>query len=59
MDIEMVKKILFQSAEYNRGKSNNVKVIFHGGEPLLWGINNFREIIQYEKKITEETGVFF
>ena len=55
----MVKKILFQSAEYNRGKSNNVKVIFHGGEPLLWGINNFREIIQYEKKITEETGVFF
>ena len=59
MNIDMVKKILFQSAEFNRGKSNNVKVIFHGGEPLLWGIDNFKEIYNFENDITTKTGVKF
>jgi uncharacterized protein len=35
--------------EYNF--NNNVKhtkIIFHGGEPLLWGIDNFKELLKHQ-----------
>lgn len=57
--IDLVKKILRESAEINAKSSKKVKVLFHGGEPLLWGLENFYEIHKYEKDISKYFGVRF
>src|SRR5438270_795434 len=31
-------------------------ILLHGGEPLLWGVQNFREIAAACRAITERTG---
>lgn len=59
IDVDLVKKILIESAEINAKSSKKVKVLFHGGEPLLWGIDNFYEIHKYEKNISKYYGVRF
>lgn len=59
ISVDLVKKILRETAEINAKTSRMVKVLFHGGEPLLWGIDNFRKIYQYEKEIANWYGVRF
>ena len=57
---ENLKRIIFMSVQWNLNKNNkNISLIFHGGEPLLWGKNNFKETIEYEKEMSEKFGVFF
>lgn len=52
MSMEMCKHILEEVCLYNRKKGQNfVTLIFHGGEPLLWGKKRFREIYAYEKEL--------
>jgi uncharacterized protein len=34
----------------------NFSIILHGGEPLLWGINNFRRMAEECRTISERTG---
>ena len=36
-----------------------MKVIFHGGEPLLWGYNRFQKVLLYEDKLASEYSVRF
>ena len=37
MNVDIVKKILEESAEINAETNQKVKVLFHGGEPLVMG----------------------
>lgn len=59
INVDTVKKILRESAEINAETNLKVKVLFHGGEPLLWGIERFYEIYEYEKELSDKTGVKF
>lgn len=59
INVDTVKKILRDSAEINAETNPKVKVFFHGGEPLLWGIERFYEIYEYEKELSGKTGVKF
>ena len=59
INVDTVKKILRESAEINAETNPKVKVLFHGGEPLLWGIERFYEIYEYEKELSDKTGVKF
>src|SRR5438128_896982 len=34
----------------------NFSIILHGGEPLLWGIDNFRRVAEECRGISERTG---
>lgn len=55
--VDYVKSIIRQCAEYNQQHNiQNMNVIFHGGEPLLYGINRFQEIIDYEVSL-KKSGV--
>lgn len=52
MPIELLKKIIKEICELNIKNNNNIcHVIFHGGEPMLAGLNYFQEIMDYEKEL--------
>ena len=58
--VEDVKRILLETVKYNVSRgSAHVKVIFHGGEPLLWGLERFRTIMDYEEALSAEYEVRF
>lgn len=44
ISLELVYKILNEIIEYNK---SNTTIIWHGGEPLLAGIDFFKDVIQY------------
>lgn len=55
LDIESAKRFLdLLASEYK-----NIKIIFHGGEPTLAGIDFFREIFLYQEKLRIEKQVSF
>ena len=52
MPFSTFRTIIEKACEYNF--SNNyyeLDVIFHGGEPLLWGYENFRLAIELQKEL--------
>lgn len=54
ISIQAVCSIIQQCTEYNQSKGvQNMNIIFHGGEPLLYGIDRFQEIIDFEKLINK------
>ena len=60
MSIELCKHILDEVCNYNISKGQKSAVItFHGGEPLLWGKEQFREILRYEKALEKKYEGFF
>ena len=60
LQMDTFKKIIKKACEYNYKKGlKHLTVIFHGGEPLLWGLNNFTEAIQYENIIKETYSGFY
>ncbi len=60
MEPSLCKQILRETALFNAEKGRRSEtVIFHGGEPLLWGKERFREIYAYEKELEKETGISF
>lgn len=38
---------------------SEIIVVFHGGEPTLWGVDNFNKVLEYQKKISTEKDVKF
>jgi len=38
---------------------SEIFVVFHGGEPTLWGIENFTDVLEYQEKIASEKNVIF
>ena len=58
--LENLKKTIFMCTQWNLKNNNkNISFTFHGGEPLLWGKKNFKEIIEYEKELSERFNVNF
>jgi len=50
MPVDVAKGAIVSVARYNLANGTNAAhVIFHGGEPLLWGKENFHEIKDFEK----------
>lgn len=55
MSTGLAKDIIKQCCSYNMRKNHKyLHIIFHGGEPLLWGKERFYEILQYERECMEE-----
>lgn len=55
MELAVAKRIIKEAVDFN--SSNNVpflKIIFHGGEPLLWGLDNFYKIMDYERELINQ-----
>ena len=55
MTIDMCKDIIRKTSDYNY--ANGVKksnIIFHGGEPLIRGIDFFQEMMDFEQEIMTE-----
>ena len=47
-DIDFAKQIVLNIKEVlSTHQKKNLNIIWHGGEPLLWGIDNYREILQF------------
>ena len=53
MDLEFAKRILLEIKEqYN--SHQKLEILWHGGEPLLWGIENYRIIFEFiDKEFTD------
>lgn len=48
MTLDMARLIVDQIADYVRDEQyENCKILWHGGEPLLWGIDNYKAIFDY------------
>lgn len=56
LSLEQAKKImLVATREYDE-----VRVVFHGGEPTLWGIERFKSVLEYQKQLMREhDGLMF
>ena len=55
MPLELTKKIIKETCEYNLKNGNNqIHLIFHGGEPMLAGIDYFNEIIEFENQFKKK-----
>ncbi len=52
---ELIKKIVLESASYNLSNGvNNINVIFHGGEPLLYGVTRLSSVLaELEKEVPD------
>jgi uncharacterized protein len=51
MDLKTLKLIIESILEYN-GKDKISKFIWHGGEPLLVGLDFFNKIVEFQKRYT-------
>lgn len=50
-DAEFAKNIILQIKDYMQNtRKRRLTIIWHGGEPLLWGIDNYREIFAFMEK---------
>jgi len=50
-DVHFAKGIILQIKEYLQNTcKRELTIIWHGGEPLLWGIANYREIFAFMEK---------
>jgi len=61
MDFSTYRTIVEKACEYNISKGcNKQSIIFHGGEPLMWGYDNFVEALQLQKDLTQKyPGLLF
>lgn len=49
LSIDTFKQVLIKACAYNISRGmKHLTIIFHGGEPLLWGLDNFKEAIRIE-----------
>lgn len=59
MSIDVFKQIIIKASKYNLNHGlHHLTVIFHGGEPLLWGLDNFKAAIQFQKEYSEQNESF-
>ncbi len=53
MEFALAKNCITKAASYNvKNNINYLHIIFHGGEPLLWGYDNFVKIFNFEDEFT-------
>lgn len=55
IDVDFVKNFIIQVRDFMiRNHRDKVSFIWHGGEPLLWGLPNYRKIFSFmEKNLTD------
>ena len=53
MDKETVTKIILETVEYN-GKEDETKFIWHGGEPLIAGLDFFNYIVSTQNDLRKQ-----
>lgn len=59
ISVDLCKKIIRYTFEYNiRNNNKRMRVIFHGGEPLLQPIEFYQDVLNYEKELTAEVETF-
>lgn len=59
LNVVTFKKIIHKACEYNISRDmRHLTVIFHGGEPLLWGIENFKSAMDIEKEFEQKYDGF-
>lgn len=51
MDLETAKKVIENSIKNN---FTHASFVWHGGEPLLVGIDYFKEIVNYQNELLQE-----
>ena len=52
MEFSTYCSIVEKACEYNIAHNcNHVTIIYHGGEPLLWGYNNFENAIAFQSEL--------
>lgn len=55
MSINTYASIVEKACEYNISRGfNHLTLIFHGGEPLLWGLKNFQKAIEIQHTLLEK-----
>lgn len=55
MPFSTFRTIIEKVCEYNMSKGHyQISVIYHGGEPLLWGYNNFVSAIELQKELNKK-----
>lgn len=55
MTSSLAEECLRKGALYNIESGNSyIHIIFHGGEPLLWGYDNFKKIFKFEDDFKKE-----
>ena len=59
MPLDVAKKALHEVSRYNMANGASfAHIIFHGGEPLLWGKDNFRKLYEYERHLCSVNPTF-
>ena len=54
MSIELYKTIVEKNIKYNLANGwKRICVYFHGGEPLLWGMDNFKQAVAFQHEMKE------
>jgi len=54
MPIETAKNIIAQTTDsVSTKRRKRVTILWHGGEPLLWGVENFKEIFSYTGRFAD------
>lgn len=56
MDLEITKKVIENSIKNN---TDHASFIWHGGEPLLVGIDYFKEIVSYQNELLQKKNPDF
>lgn len=52
MGFDTYVSIVEKACNYNTFHNcNHLSIIYHGGEPLLWGINNFKKAMMFQEEI--------
>lgn len=52
LELDIFEELIDKACNYNFAHGHNhLTVIFHGGEPLLWGYEKFEKAMEIEKKI--------
>ena len=55
MPLDTYKSIVAKACEYNISQGNNrLSIIYHGGEPLLWGIELFEKAIEFQNELKKK-----
>lgn len=58
MKYELTESLIYQAIQMNRKKGKKyLTIIWHGGEPLLWGIENYRRIFEFVESHSEGVNI--
>lgn len=55
MTFDMYKTVVEKACDYNVSQGiPRLSIVYHGGEPLLWGLERFKQAIQFQNELKEK-----